>query len=119
MPTSSPTWPRPPVQATAAPVPWMALSAEPGIVAPGNRVILRLELVNLGGAPLQGASLTLGQPADFSFASVRVSLGNVGMTASEIVWSPGQVEAGSGGLMELVGVVADDVLPDGAIPLRA
>lgn len=97
----------------------MAFSAEPMVVAPREQVVVRVELANVGGVPLRGASLTLGEPSDLHLVSVRVSRGEADVRVADIVWSPGTVEGGDGGLMEVVGVVADDVLPDGAIPLRA
>ena len=97
----------------------MAFSAEPVVVAPSGQVILQVELANVGGAPLRGATVMLGEPSELSFVSIRVSLGEADVRVSRLIWSPGSVEAGAGGMMEVVAVVAGDVLPDGTIPLSA
>ena len=118
-PTPSPTRPKPTPQPAPVPVPWMAFGAEPTVIAPNSRVVLRLELANVGGAPLLDARVTLDEPLEVPYTTIRVSLGEVDVETSRVIWSPGPLAAGAGGTIEIVGLVADDVLPDGTIPLRA
>ena len=121
VPTQPPPEPKPPEQATPVPEadPWMWLGVEPTIVGPGSEVALRLELENVGGAPLEGAILVLAEPALLRFVNVRASLGEVQAGASPPNWEAGTIQAGAGGVLEISAVVASDALPDNTIPLSA
>lgn len=122
IPQSTAVAPNTPVRqepAVAQGQPWMWLSAAPTIVGPGVRVTLELELESVGAGSLSGASLLLAEPAALHFAQVRITQGQVNADASGVTWEPGVLESGSGAFLYVDATVADDVLPEGAIPLQA
>ena len=126
-PTSPPTPPEPPQRPTPAPdetpllapEPWLGLSAEPLLLGPGSQVILRLRLENIGTASLAGARLVLPRPPVLHFTTVRLSTGQVSFGPPGLTWEPGPLESGAGQWLEITALLAEDVLPDGLIPLQA
>ena len=93
--------------AAAAAQPWLGLSARPQIVAPGDVVTLRLELVNLGPGDLAPATVTLGPVPHLT---LRPS-GSVRVVAGDLRWSAPRLAAGEGAVVEVQAVVGEGLLP--------
>lgn len=106
-PAADPTQAPPASPEAAAAQPWLGLSARPQIVAPGDVVTLRLELVNLGPGDLAPATVTLGPVPHLT---LRPS-GSVRVVAGDLRWSAPHLAAGEGAVVEVQAVVGEGLLP--------
>jgi hypothetical protein len=106
-PAADPTQAPPASPEAAAAQPWLGLSARPQIVAPGDVVTLRLELVNLGPGDLAPATVTLGPVRHLT---LRPS-GTARVVAGELRWSAPRLAAGEGAVVEVQAVVGEGLLP--------
>lgn len=104
---AEPTQALPAPSDAAAAQPWLGLSARPQIIAPGDVVTLRLELVNLGPGDLAPATVTLGPVPHLT---LRPS-GSARVVAGELRWSAPRLAAGEGAVVEVQAVVGGGLLP--------
>lgn len=106
-PAVDPTQAPPASPEAAAAQPWLGLSARPQIIAPGDVVTLRLELVNLGPGDLARATVTLGPVPHLT---LRPS-GSARVVAGALRWSAPRLAAGEGAVVEVQAVVGEGLLP--------
>ena len=124
-PTGSPAPTRSSPAATSAPAgaptpgPWLWLNAEPAIVGPGSRVLLKVEAANESAGAMPEVVITLSGLDRLAPGAPRPSVGQIEPQSGGLVWRVGDLAPGAGVALELDAVVSDLVLPDGAIPLRA
>jgi len=103
----------------ATPGPWLWLNAEPAIVGPGSRVLLKVEAANEGAEAMPEVVITLSGLDRLAAGAPRPSVGQIEPQSGGLVWRVGDLAPGAGAALELDAVISDLVLPDGAIPLRA
>lgn len=127
--TPRPARPAPPPTATPAPEqgtaeprpqPWVWLEAMPGVVGPGSQVTVRVELVNVGNAPLAGTVLTLQQaPLVLRELQWEPASGDVRLEADGLVWRPHTLEAQQRTVLLVSGVIAREARPGSQVVVRA
>ena len=121
--------PAPPPTATSAPDqatpeprprPWLWLEATPDVIGPGSQVMLRVELVNVGDAPLAEAALTLSQtPLVLRELRWEPAGDDVRLEADKLVWRPRSLEAQQRAVLLISGVVPGSARPGGQVVVRA
>jgi hypothetical protein len=115
---------QPPPEATPVPQaqPWLWLTADPHIAAPGNTVTVRLEVRNIGGSTMDDAIATLDIPDIppwLRVISYEVSAGSIGMGTERLEWRLGALGAGAEAVCVLTGSIALDAPPGRDIELLA
>ncbi len=115
---------QPPPEATPVPQaqPWLWLTVDPHIAAPGMAVTARLEVRNIGGSTMHDAVATIHSaniPTWLRIASYEVTAGSLGMGAERLEWRLGALGAGAEAVCVLTGSIALDAPPGRDIELLA
>ena len=122
--TREPTKPQPPTpddeqrQPAEGPNPWLGLSVDPQVVAPGMVSTLRVRLLNQGNGQLADALATMQLPRELVYAGGSTTGGSLEHNAGTVLWSV-RVAAQSESMLEVRVRVGDDVLPDRQIEFQA
>jgi hypothetical protein len=121
-PRPRPTQPSPEATPVPQAQPWLWLTVDPHIAAPGMAITARIEVRNIGGATMHDAIATLDipdLPSWLRIVSYEISTGTMTVGAERIEWRLGALGAGAEAFCTLTGSISLDAPPNRDIELAA
>ena len=98
--------------------PWLGLSVDPQLVAPGMVSTLSVQLLNQGSGELADALVTMQLPRELVYVDGSTASGSLEHNAGTVLWAVRVAAQGESRLQVRVRV-GDDVLPDRQIEFQA